>query len=873
MALEQTGLSSVLTFNERSAVRAMGRASRAFTGLQASAARSGDTVIVSAAKLRRASQASRLLAGNLGRATRAFKFLGSAATKAGSIVSRAGVATTNFGRSIGFAALALLPFTLALKKGGEQAADFEQAMADAAAVNPRQTEGMGKVTKEVRKLGRNTKFTAVEVARSFEQMRRAGLATVRSTSLLGPATKLAAAGGLGLADATKVMTKTAIVFKKQGISDADVVDKLALASTKSTANLAEMGVALGFTSGAAAQLNIPLEATLAGLAQVQTRTKEGSRAGTAFNAMITRLAEKTKKGRIQIEGMTVKFRKNEKGQLDLMNTLNDVNRALAKKFPDATDRAGAASRFFGKRAGRAFNAIAGDINEFKKTLNALEDPTQFRNIAAEMEKMRLNTFTGQLTILKSAITDLNIEFFGQLLKTLTPVLKRVRVFVSDVTTAMEFFREAMNGTVDQAIVAIDEYEKIETTARLVGAGLVLAVEDIKDAFKGAVSTVKDFVKNVMEKLGVEGRVDIIMFTKFAAKLAVVLGLIAPLLAFGSLLVIMFGTMVSSVGSIISALAALKGVALFLLGGALIPFIKVILIIGAVIAVAVLLFKAFQREGESISDTFIRLWNDSIKPFIDGFVKGFAPAIEVGRRIFLLLKDTVMTVLGELVDAFRPVIEMITGTSSESRSMGEIFGAVLGVIAVAIQLVVGALIWFQLNVLRVAIAVGAFIIKHAVRKFQLLRFNIMEVIGAIKDIFSGNIANGFVRLGKVIVSNLLGPFSTFLSLLFDAAEAVLGIKIPDSVRRFIEAPVPKKEPPAAPVTAVQKAAEAAAKPKLEANVIVKDDSETTLKTELNIDGSEIANATAKHQKELRDRQGVRSTRFQRRMVAEQGAVSV
>lgn len=875
MALERTGLSAVLTFNEKSAVRSMGRASKSFNALKQASQNTGNTVVVDSRKLKRMSQTSKLLGGNLGKAARMMKFLGAAATKMGAVISRAGVAVTNFGRSLGFAALAFIPLTLAMKKGVEDAADFEQAMADAAAVNPRQTSGIKEVEKEVRRLGRSTKFTAVEVGRSFESMRRAGLDAERSIKLLKPATDLAAAGGLELAEATKVMTKTAVVFEKQGIKDADIVDKLALASTKSTANLQEMGIALGFTSGAAAALNIPLDQTLAGLAQVQTRTKEGSRAGTAFNAMITRLAEKTKKGKINIAGMTVAVRKNDKGQLDLLNTLNDINTALAKKFPDSTDRAGVASRFFGKRAGRAFNALVQDIGNFDKTIVELGDPTKFRNIAQEMKEMRLNTFSGQLTILKSAITDLDIEFFGDLKKSLVGPMKKVISFLNQVVEVMQDFKIIMNGTEGDALKALDAMDDVASIARTVGVGLAIAIEDIKGAFNSLKTTVKDFVQGSFKQLGIEGRVNAAMLVSFAAKAYIVLAILAPVIAFVSVLVIAFGTMLSSIGSIVSALAALKGVAVLLLGGALIPIIKVVAVIAAVLAVAALAFKAFQRDGESVTDAMVRLWETGIKPIIVGFVTAFAPTIQFIRNAIAALTPVLQSMLDSLVDAFRPIIDSIFVMNTGIGDIGTTFGSVFGFIT---RVLVTFLTMFAAGVamiIKASAMIGGFLINNIVKIIKLITFNISEMITSFRMIFSGDILNGLFKLGEAMISNMITPFSQFIRLLFDAAEAVLGIKIPEGVRRFVEAPefkVPQRGEQAL-AGAVQKGVEAAGPPTVEAKVDVTDKRTLDVTTCLNVDGEEIARTVAKHEKDILKRSGAGQTRWQNRMVAEQGAISV
>lgn len=162
MALERTGLSSILTFNEKSAVTAMGRATQAYNALGAAANKGSQTVVVSAQKLKNISNTSRLLGGNLQGVANAFVSVGGAAARMGSIVSRAGVAASNLGRALGFAALAAAPLALAMRNGLKDAAAFEDAMKGVEAVTPGQTEGLSSVEAEIRRLGRTTKFNAVD---------------------------------------------------------------------------------------------------------------------------------------------------------------------------------------------------------------------------------------------------------------------------------------------------------------------------------------------------------------------------------------------------------------------------------------------------------------------------------------------------------------------------------------------------------------------------------------------------------------------------------------------------------------------------------------------------------------------------------------
>lgn len=851
----------------------MGRATQAYNALGAAANKGSQTVVVSAQKLKNISNTSRLLGGNLQGVANAFVSVGGAAARMGSIVSRAGVAASNLGRALGFAALAAAPLALAMRNGLKDAAAFEDAMKGVEAVTPGQTEGLSSVEAEIRRLGRTTKFNAVEVAGAFEDMRKAGVEMQDTIKLGAPVTDLAAAGNVKIGESAELTIKIIKALGKDLSEAQNVVDKMAVAARLFTGDIVDIGNALTFTSGTARTLGIPLEQVTSAIGAIGEVTKEGSRAGTSLNAMLESMAAKSEKGKLSIGGMTVAIRKNAAGGMDLLNTVNDINVALEKKFKNPMDRVAAVAKTFTSRGARAFNALSQQMQKFDQA--TVESLTNFEGAARAMAETRMDSMIGQLTILKNTIMDLNIGFFGRLLQDLTVPVRSLARFIGDVSTAMEAMTLPASDTSEAAARIRSDFEKVGPTARAFAKGLLDAVGKIKETISGAITWVANLGKRFGQTFGPD---KVAMIVSIASRVGLLVAVLAPVAAVLSVLMIAFGSFLSSMGAMIAGFAILKVLGPALLGGMLIPFVKVLLVIAAVAGLAVLAFNAFRREGESVGEGLSRLWNDHIVPFGQGFMQVFGVAMGIVGRIFAGIAQAIGEAIAYMTDAFTPLTNAIFGSSQGFTEFGQVVGFVVGTLGIAVSIIAGAVTELVVLLIKGLSLVTKFLLNNVVKVVKLLTFNVSEAVDGIRMIFDGDILAGLLRFGTALFSTLISPFSQFIRLLFDAAEAVLKIKIPPGIRRLVEAPeftIP--EPNAPKAVAAKKGQEN----ETGLGDIVGDitdalanrKDEINLKTCLHLDGREIRESTAKFEKELGQRAAAKATPWQRRMQAEQASVAV
>lgn len=875
MALERTGLSSVLTFDEKSAVTSMGKATSAFNGLNSAANKGSATVMVSAEKLRAMSQTSQLLGGNLGKTSRGLTAVAGAARKMGSVVSRAGVALSNMGRSLGFAALATAPFAAGLAHGASQWAKFEDAMADIKSADPFNVKGLEQAREESLRLGRTTKFSSVDVASSMAGMRKAGMELNDVIATMGATTTLAAAGDSNLATASKLLSKLLAQTGTEADNAQSLIDKIAVASAGSTATLPEMAQALSYVGGTAHDLGVNIEQTLAAIGAIGAAGKEGSRAGRGLDIALSDLI----KGYTKL-GQPLRVTKD--GELDLIDTTKLLNMELDKqvaklpKHKREMSRNAMINKQFSQNSARAFRALSNRMQDIEKMYGKLRTGTD--SYAQAMANVQLDTPIGQFTRLKNAMDTLSIQFFGMALKSVQPEITRFADFVGGVGATLAFLNLKEDDTTEAAAKTRKEFSLASPAAKAFGKGLKMAADSISDTIRNIEAALESLKLKLDRVFGPEGTNQIV---SWASQFAVAMGVLSPFLAVSSILLITMGSFVSAIGAMIGALGGLEAAGAFLMSGLLMPFLTVLGYLAVALGVVALVFAAYRNENESVIDTMMRFWNDVVTPFIDGFMNGLAPAITLVGQIFEVFGGIVLDTLGYVADAFKPLTDEIFGTSTDMKNLGTVFGQVVGFISIGLSLLVGGVTFLVSAFVTGVAKIAKVLISGLVDTIKLVVFNISELVSAWEKMFNGDMVEGIKQMGQTLLSTLITPFSQFIKVLFTAAEKVLNIKIPDSIKRFVEAPeVTQKPPPTAPGAAAAKAGAEAENQKTfgERNKqalqdIFGQEKEKTVKVQLNLENRTIREVTAKFEKELSERAAEKGNAWQRRMQAEQASVSV
>lgn len=346
---------------------------------------------------------------------------------------------TTIGKSFGIAGIALSAgLGLAIKK----AMDFEQGLANIKAVAPEVGGEMDKVRALALEMGAKTKYSAVEAAGGMEELIKAGVSTkdIFGGALEG-ALNLATAGELDLSEAAEIASTALNAFKKDGLSVSQAADILAGAANASATDVHELRYGLAMSSAVAAGMGVSFKDVATTLAVFANNGLKGSDAGTSLKTMLMRLQPATKKqaeefaklGLLTKDGGSIFY--DAAGN---MKPMSDVAEILHTKLAGLTSaqRSAALMTLFGSDAVRGatilFNEGADGVNHMNAEMS--------KTTAADVAKTKLETLSGQLTILKSTFETAAISIGTALMPALsqiTGVIQKVVDWFNQLPASMQ----------------------------------------------------------------------------------------------------------------------------------------------------------------------------------------------------------------------------------------------------------------------------------------------------------------------------------------------------------------------------------------------------------------------------------------------------
>ena len=174
------------------------------------------------------------------------------------------------------------------------AANFEQQMSKVQAISGATAEETDKLTESARQWGRDTKYSATEAGEAFEYMALAGWKTDDMLEGIGGILNLAAASAMDLGTASDIVTDYLTAFGLSAKDAGKFADEMAYAMSHSNTTTEALGEAYKNCAATAASMGYSVEETTAVLMTMANAGVKGGEAGTALNAIMTRLATDTK---------------------------------------------------------------------------------------------------------------------------------------------------------------------------------------------------------------------------------------------------------------------------------------------------------------------------------------------------------------------------------------------------------------------------------------------------------------------------------------------------------------------------------------------------------------------------------------------------
>jgi len=286
---------------------------------------------------------------------------------------------------------------------------FENSMSNVASLQyaAGATEAQIKSLKDAaEQFGATTQFSMSECADALGYMALAGWDAEKSISALPGVLNLSAASGMGLAQASDMVTDYMSAFSKsvsdytgEALTAAEFSDKLAFAQANSNTNVQMLGDAF---KNCAANMNASgqqMDTVVSILGALANQGLKGSEAGTALSAVMRDINNKMEDGAISINGTTIAIADANGNYRDMIDIMADIEKATAGMGD--TQKAAALSAVFTadsiKGMNLVLNAGTDSIRDFESKLSHCEGS------AEEMAKVLNDNLEGDVKSLSSAM--------------------------------------------------------------------------------------------------------------------------------------------------------------------------------------------------------------------------------------------------------------------------------------------------------------------------------------------------------------------------------------------------------------------------------------------------------------------------------------
>ncbi|MCM1192896.1 MAG: phage tail tape measure protein [Butyrivibrio sp.] len=373
----------------------------------------------------------------------------------------------------------------------ETGSDFEDSMSQVAATMGMTVEEIESGSEEyklledaAKKCGKTTKYSASESAEALNYLALAGYNARKSAETMPKVLNLAAAGSLGLAHASDLVTDSMAALNLETDKLDNYIDQIAKTSQKSNTSIAQLGEATLVCAGTVSmtkQSLVTMNAELGVLANVGLKGAEG---GTHLRNVILSLSAPTEKAAGAIKELGLQINDSSGNMRDLNDILTDMDAAM--EGMSSSEKTNIINQIFNKTDIAAVNALLkGTGGEFANLVSELENCS---GAAADMAATMNNNLKGKVTILKSSLEALGIsayEIFDDDMKKAvdgaTDAVGRLQksidrgnlgVSLNKMSKALgEFVENAIDAGEDALPVVIDAFTWILDNADLIIAGV------------------------------------------------------------------------------------------------------------------------------------------------------------------------------------------------------------------------------------------------------------------------------------------------------------------------------------------------------------------------------------------------------------------
>ena len=322
----------------------------------------------------------------------------------------------------------------ALKECVDVSADFHYTMATVQAVSGATTDEMGKLETQAKDYASTTVFMAQDVANAYQVMGQAGWAVDEMLDSMAGTMSLASASGEDLGDTTNIVVDAMTAFGYSADQAGHFADVLARASADTNTSVALLGNSFQACATTAGGMGYSVDDVAVALGIMANNGLKAETAGTALTTALTRMSGANDTANAAMEDLGLTMFNTATGQA---KPLNQFLGELRESFAGMTEeqKINNAYMLAGQRGMKGLLAIVNASNEdWDKLTNSIANCS---GAAEEMSNIQLDTYTGQVKLVESAMEGLQIAVGDKL----TPALGELAEGFTGVLTGLTGFVE------------------------------------------------------------------------------------------------------------------------------------------------------------------------------------------------------------------------------------------------------------------------------------------------------------------------------------------------------------------------------------------------------------------------------------------------
>lgn len=339
--------------------------------------------------------------------------VGDSAKQTGEQLDNAANSALNFGNVLKTALAAVSVAKIAgevkdfVSDSVEQGMNFTSMMSEVAAISGANETELAALEASAREYGATTVFSATEAAEALKYMSLAGWDANQSTSALGGVLNLAAASGMGLGEASDMVTDYLSAFGMQANQSAYFADMLAYAQSNSNTTAAQLGEAYLNSAANLHAAGQDVETTTSLLEAMANQGTKGARAGTQLAAMARDITNAMEDGAIKIGDTSIAVQDAQGNFRDYTDILTEVGEAVDGM--GSAERAAALSEIFTADSIKGINQV---LTEGMDNISRYEDELRNSTGSAEKAADTMNdNLTGDLANMNSAFEEMQLQVF------------------------------------------------------------------------------------------------------------------------------------------------------------------------------------------------------------------------------------------------------------------------------------------------------------------------------------------------------------------------------------------------------------------------------------------------------------------------------